>query len=406
MVTDKHKVRSADILAILNVWKRGPALLRRQIETLLAQTATPKEIWVCAFGVEDPRVYENTVREFCDQNIHFIGGTKNLKYHGRFQLALNCDTATYVAFIDDDIMIGRDFLRRCKAVMETTPDAGEVGIYGWKHLPGLDRASRVGFYTHGAWIHHLPHERAETEKGLVEADLLCGFHFLRADDVRYLFRDLPWTTVTGEDFQLAFALRKYAGLKSYVIPVEPNNPDSWGLSDDWTDLRFHASTVGDMDAIRDSQYWRLLNRGHSVGWMREKPRDGTKTLVVAFSTPEEARLLKSAADEEMAASDGPRLLALYCGAEREMAPAAVRAFGLDPEDQVEHVWSWLDMELGTASRLGQLQRSRAVDAIYGFGALFDALNPYKVMVAGSRDPIIASAANVACDGRDIVVVSK
>jgi hypothetical protein len=406
MLASSRKAQSADIIAVLNVWKRGPSLLRRQIEGLLAQTAVPKEIWVCAFGVDDPAVYENTVREFCEPNIHFIGSTKNFKYHGRFQLALNSADATYVAFIDDDIMIGRDFLRRCKAVIETTPDAGEVGVYGWRRLPGPDDNSKVGRYTGGEWIYHLPPERSESQMGLVEADLLCGFHFLRTADVRYLFHDLPWTQSSGEDFQLAFALRKYAGLKSYVIPIEPNDPDTWGLSEDWSGLRFNPSTVGDMDAIRDTQYWRLLNRGHSVEWMKEQAQDGIPYLAVAFSTAAEARLMRKAVDKELAANDNTRVLALYCGPERELAAAAVKAFGLDPNDQIEHVWSWLDMELGAGSAAGQMQRSRAVDAIYGFGALFDALRPKKVVVAASQDPVIAAAARIACDGREIMLVTK
>lgn len=406
MLANSCKARSTDIIGVLNVWKR-PSLLRRQIEGLLAQTAVPKEIWVCAFGVDDPGVYEGTVREFCDPNIHFIGSTKNFKYHGRFQLALNSADASYVAFIDDDIMIGRDFLRRCKAVIETTPDAGEVGVYGWRRLPGPDGNAKIGRYTGGEWIYHLPPERLDSQMGLVEVDLLCGFHFLRTADVRYLFRDLPWTLSSGEDFQLAFALRKYAGLKSYVIPIEPNDPDTWGLSEDWTGLRFNPTTVGDMDAIRDTQYWRLLNRGHSVEWMKEQAQDGVPSLVVVFSTAEEARLLREAVDKELAANDKTRVLALYCGPERELAAAAVKAFGgLDPNDQLEHVWSWLDMELGAGSAAGQLQRSRAVDAIYGFGALFDALKPDKVLVAASRDPVIAAAARIACDGREIMLVAK
>ena len=95
----------------------------------------PSEFWVCAFGVEDVAPYQEVLREYDKTKFHFFSSTKNLETSGRFQFALAADTE-YVVFIDDDIMIGRDFLRQCRISIETIKDAGEVGIYGWRRLPG------------------------------------------------------------------------------------------------------------------------------------------------------------------------------------------------------------------------------------------------------------------------------
>ncbi|MEQ1618319.1 MAG: glycosyltransferase family 2 protein [Terricaulis sp.] len=383
--------RPNSIIAVLNVWKRGPELLRRQIKGLLEQSVPVQEIWVCAFGVEDPEVYENVVGEFQRDHVHFFRSSKNLKYHGRFQLALQADSE-YVAFIDDDIVMGADFLRRCRETMEVTPDAGEVGIYGWRRLPGPDKDGKTEQYIRGEWAEALPPERKD--HGISEVDFLCGFHFLRQRHIRYMFREEPWTMSTGEDFQLAFALRKYGGLRAYVVPIDPKDPRTWGLSKDWRDLREHATTVGDADAVRDTLYWKLINRGHTVAWMREAAAKGERTVLAAFSTAAEARAVRAEADKDKSA----KVIALYCGGEAGHAPAAVKSFGLDPEAQVKHKWEWLDLEIAV-TEARQTPQMRNADAVIAFSALVEALKP-EVFIAPKQDAAIAAAAQLACSGVD------
>jgi hypothetical protein len=383
------------ITAILNVWKRGPTLLRRQIKGLLEQTAPVQEIWVCAFGVEDADVYENVVSEFGRDHIHFFRSSKNLKYHGRFQLALQADTE-YVAFIDDDIVIGQDFLRRCRETMEVTSDAGEVGVYGWRRLPGPDKDGKTERYVKGEWAEALPPERKDP--GIAEVDFLCGYHFLRQRHIRYMFREAPWTMSTGEDFQLAFALRKYAGLRAYVVPIDPKDPRTWGLSEDWRDLREHATTVGDADAVRDTLYWKLINRGHTVAWMREAAAKGERCVLAAFSTSSEAKLVRAEAEKLSVSGKAPKVIALYCGGEAGHAPAAIKSFGLDPDAQIKHKWEWLDLEIAV-SEARQTPQARNSDAVIAFGALVECLKP-TAFIAPKQDMAIAAAAQLACSNMD------
>ncbi|MES1202603.1 MAG: glycosyltransferase family A protein [Pseudomonadota bacterium] len=374
-----------DTIVILNVWKRGPDLLRRQIKGLLEQTTPIKEIWICAFGVPDASSYEAVLLDFPGAPIHFFHSTKNLKYHGRFQLALQAE-AEYIAFIDDDILIGPDFLRICHETLTKAPDAGEVGLYGWRRSPGPDADRRVDVYTKGEFIEHLPPERSLL--GLEEADLLCGFHFLRQRHVRYLFREEPWTMSTGEDFQIAFALRKYLGLKSYVAPVDPADSATWALSEDWREIRVHATTVGDADAVRDTLYWKLLNRGHPAGWMTEAAARGETFILAAFSSDTEAHAARRAI--EAAGSGMIQPLALYCGG-AESATSSVMAFGLDPVDQVRHRATWFNLQL-PASGL-----PRTEDAAAAFAALVRALKPVEFL-APAGDAGIVAAAQLACAG--------
>lgn len=392
-----------DIIAVLNVWKRGPELLRRQIAGLQRQTLRPKQIWVCAMGLEDADIYDSVVREFCDPDIHLIRSTKNFKYHGRFQLGLFAEQS-YIAFIDDDIIIGRDFLSRCVSTIESVEDAGEVGMYGWRRLPSPRADGTLPHYTTGEFIEHLPPERKDL--GLVPVDMLCGFHFTRTAYLKYLFREEPWTWSTGEDFQLAFALRKYAGRRSYVIPVDPNNPDSWGLSHDWLAIREHASTVGDMDAIRDTLYWRLLNAGHVVNWMDET-EGGTeakpKTVLAVFDTPDAARR----AARQLERVDGATpdtVLAVYAGQDKELSARSLEMFGVTPQDRRQHRLSAIDLEIWRDTTSFASRAVRAERLMYALTSLADGLKP-KTIVLASDDPTIKAALSVALDGSDVTLVT-
>jgi len=53
-----------------------------------------------------------------------------------------------------------------------------------------------------------------------EAQLLtASLHGCSCEQVRLLFREAPLTHATGEDFHLSHMLRKYAGVRSYVLPA-------------------------------------------------------------------------------------------------------------------------------------------------------------------------------------------
>lgn len=366
-------VSAPTITAVLNVWKRSPELLKRQIDGLLAQSIAPSEIWVCAFGGDERDQYETVVESYASPLIHFFAGSKNLRYHGRFQLALQADS-DYVAFIDDDIVIGSRFLERCAETMRLMPDAGEVGVYGWRRLPEPDENGVVPFYTKGEFVEHLPPDRKDT--GAVPVDFLCGFHFLRAEHVALLFRDQPWTWRTGEDFQLAHALRKYAGLTSYLVPVEASDPSTWGLSADWLSIREHATTVGDMDAVRDSLYWRLLQDGYRTDWVADAARTGNKRLYVV-SCADGGRRLQSVRARQPG-------LVVYCASADASLESVMRAFGDAPVDGARHRWGYLKVSAGSRG----VPSVRCAETVTQLASIVDAWRVEEIVFDAEIDPVI------------------
>ncbi len=108
-----------------------------------------------------------------------------------------------------------------------------LGSVGWI-MPGVKATEQ--FYSY----------RYHTDKGglylpdkrygipvphLQEVDLLCSHWFVETDWVRLLFREKWETAETGEDYMLAYSLRKHAGVRSYVVPMDLRDSETWGNVD-------------------------------------------------------------------------------------------------------------------------------------------------------------------------------
>jgi len=77
---------------------------------------------------------------------------------------------------------------------------------------------------------------------LTEVDVLCSQWFLKTNHVKLLFRETAPTWATGEDMALSYALRKFAGLPSYVMPIALSNENTWG------NAAPEAHTTGNVEA--------------------------------------------------------------------------------------------------------------------------------------------------------------
>ncbi len=79
-----------DVTILLNIWKREH--LEEQLVCILSQSVLPKEIWIIHYEdyVESQNII-NLYRQFFS-NIILIKSEKNLKYFGRFSIAINVTT--------------------------------------------------------------------------------------------------------------------------------------------------------------------------------------------------------------------------------------------------------------------------------------------------------------------------
>ncbi|CAM9596619.1 unnamed protein product, partial [Discosporangium mesarthrocarpum] len=276
--------------------------LADQLDAILSMTVQPSGgVWVCLFDSPLEESYRRVIDSYRPRfspeagggGLQVVSSSFNFKYYGRLQLALQA-RSSYVWLIDDDIMPGRKFLEQLSHVAGIAR-AGErgaaqvgpmaLGAIGWV-MPGVsetsgkfysyrDRSSKGGLY--------LPDKRYSLPVPyLQEVDLLCSQWFVETDWVRLVFRERWVTPETGEDYMLAYSILKYAGVRSYVMPMDLRDSETWGNTDvawEMQDQGAGATTTRSTVPVRDSLWHSLLKRG---GQYFLTPRYARQPAPVAF----------------------------------------------------------------------------------------------------------------------------
>jgi hypothetical protein len=84
---------------------------------------------------------------------------------------------------------------------------------------------------------------------------------LRTDWVRAMWREVPLTLETGEDFHLSSHLKKYLGLKTFLLPNNGSDSQTWASSEDYFGISGAGdSTSGDTLNTRASWIYELMVR--------------------------------------------------------------------------------------------------------------------------------------------------
>jgi hypothetical protein len=262
----------APVTAILNVWNRHT--LCRQLDALLGQTAPPAHIWVCVFGPSP--LFEAAgaaVASYNDSRIVLLRSRHNLKYYGRFQMAMLAPTP-YFHVIDDDMIPGRRYVEALLHVSRLRPPNARrrlLGSIGWL-LPPPQAGLTFGSYrstandSGGLYVPDVAYGISVDR--LLEVDYLCSMWFGQTRWLRQLWRDRPLTFDTGEDFHLSHMLRKYARVDSFVMPVSAGQPETWGYTDHRLAYSRYSTGGAATIRIRDQIWWDALTSGASFTWAK------------------------------------------------------------------------------------------------------------------------------------------
>ena len=197
-----------EITVILNTYARTE-YLPSQIEALKRQTVPIREIWIWSNQSHKPQ-YD--LSPYCDR---WVVSNHNWKFFGRFTLALMAETP-YIALFDDDILPGPRWLENCLETIKRPEYGGILGGSGVR-LPtagGYEGNTRVGW--------HGPHnEKPE------EVDLVGHAWFMERNILPLMWRETPHTLANGEDIHLCYTAQKYGGIKTFVPPHPPDDPEKW-----------------------------------------------------------------------------------------------------------------------------------------------------------------------------------
>lgn len=273
---------SVAVTVLLNHFQRRT--LCAQLEALLGQSAVPSHIWVVIFGSPIAPTLERVARSYTDPrtSIAVISSALNLKYYGRMQVATRAPTQ-FVLVIDDDMIPGARFLEQMLHAAHTRElGASVLGSIGWI-LPRPGRDGRFGSYRdlNGSGGVYFPDEAyGILVERAVETDYLCSMWFLRTAWLITLFREVPPTFATAEDLQVSLLLRKYAGVPSVVMPVDPDDKSTW--ADSAHRLAWIGATTtgpgakaksGSNTPTRDRAWWLGVTRGGRFRGLAERPAE-------------------------------------------------------------------------------------------------------------------------------------
>lgn len=79
---------------------------------------------------------------------------------------------------------------------------------------------------------------------VVEMDVVGGSWFVETSWTKLLFREHLFATGSGEDYQIGYALKKYANRRNFVLPPA----EDWaynGFSQDYVAISIAGDTTGD-----------------------------------------------------------------------------------------------------------------------------------------------------------------
>nr|DAD28015.1 TPA_asm: hypothetical protein HUJ06_029483 [Nelumbo nucifera] len=276
------------ITVILNHFKRKT--LCSQLNSLLQQTLPFHSVWVLSFGSPKELSLKRIVESYNDSRISFISSSYDFKYYGRFQMALQTE-ADLVYILDDDMIPGKKMLQILSHVAGIDKYKNSVlGSIG-RILPFRQKdytfPSYRKFRSKEAGLYLPDPAYGIIVDRIVQVDFLSSSWFLSAELVKTLFIETPFTFMTGEDLHLSYQLQKYRNAGSFVLPVDPNDKETWGDSEHRLAYVSETTVIfKDIVQVRDDQWWRALSTGYVTQWAAMYPQK-IDALFYAHSLDEE-----------------------------------------------------------------------------------------------------------------------
>jgi len=199
-----------NVTVVLNLFKRKK-YFRKQVESIRNQSI-PCDIWVDF--TPQTRADMSIIDEYPDLKFS-VRLNQNLKYHGRFNYALNADTK-YVFICDDDIIPGSKYIEHCISTMEKIGDC-VLTTYGVLLDPTKNDYSvlhRIGWNS----MNDVP----------TPVDMAGHSWFFPKKLLKYLNYEDPITRDNGEDLHFSYMVQKHAK-RLIVVPVhDSSKPETLG----------------------------------------------------------------------------------------------------------------------------------------------------------------------------------
>ncbi|KAI3461420.1 hypothetical protein Pfo_018083 [Paulownia fortunei] len=406
---DLHGPNIPKVTVILNHFKRKT--LCAQLDSLLHQTLPFHHVWVLSFGSPNEQSLKTIVDSYNNSRISFISSTYDFKYYGRFQVALQTE-ADLVYILDDDMIPGRKMLQILSHVAGTEKYKNSVlGSIG-RILPFRQKdftfPSYRKFRSKEAGL-YLPDPAYDiTIDRVVQVDFLSSSWFLSAELVKTLFIETPFTFMTGEDLHLSYQLQKYRDAGSFVLPVDPNDKETWGDSEHRLAYVSETTVIfKDIVQVRDDQWWKALSTGYITQWAAMYPQK-IDALFYAHSV-EEVKALAPLI-EKFRTTTGKKAYVVVSGGNFCPCEDATKALKWPKAVCKERRFKIFDLGIGALSELSNSEVP-VLQAVYAsMKGLIKIHNPSMVIMVSDIDSNVKKALKMASEtnsnGSALVLLQK
>ena len=211
------KKERLDVTIVLNLWKRD--YFEEQLEALLSQTVWPREIWIIQYEnhINITEVLNKYKSEF--PFITLIRSDKNLKYYGRFSIAINL-TTKFAWLLDDDIIPGIQWLENC---VKKCDSLNAIITCTGRIIPERD------FYPEYAgnksdFSHFIGDMNEEVRRAFcledTVVDYACQSYFFKTEWLKAFWSVWPATFLSGEDMHLSATCKYLLDVNTVVLRQE------------------------------------------------------------------------------------------------------------------------------------------------------------------------------------------
>lgn len=218
--------KPGEITVVCNFYKRIKNI-EKQLQTIAKQTYNITNLWICIFDSPFSAEIIKRVKQFHENNMKgvklgFFTSDVNLRYHGRFSIAMYADTE-FVYIVDDDVFVYPTFLTDAIHTLTVLPNAGEVGTVGFEFYRNpygeidWDRQFHVDWDfgslgLRGINTSHIPKR----------ADMLIRHRVLRTKDLHLVFENFNNRELfrSGEDIYLGHMLKFKLNKPPFIIQGE------------------------------------------------------------------------------------------------------------------------------------------------------------------------------------------
>ncbi|EFC46369.1 predicted protein [Naegleria gruberi] len=371
------------VTAVVGLYKRT-GLVKRWMQALLSQTHQPKVIWMVFFASPKADEIEKEIQEAkllaSSNNISlFVNkGEMQLKYFGRFQLAIQSPTR-YLAVFDDDCIPERRFF---EAAMHTINTNNYRGILGTKGTPSAED------YFFGP---------VSGSEHIIEVDVVGGSWFMEREWVKLMFREKMFSWATGEDWHLCSNARKYANIRCFVMPVSPTLETN-SYSGDYMNISNNGDTTGRVQGTSEGRsliIQKETQRGNRL--MYSYRGNDQRTAFVFLSNQEEGKTILTM----LSSLELPFAIQYSLG----VADQSIAQINLDELSKITKIKSFNDFMLSREFDTAQANLSSVAETIYHFDMSIQQQQATAVILVGSSPTPSTLAIATACQINKIPLIN-